>query len=38
MSESVNEKMSSTHSLTNSSSHPPSSPSEIAIRVDQPSE
>lgn len=34
MSESVNEKMSSTHSLTNSSSHPPSSPSEIAIRVD----
>jgi lipopolysaccharide transport system ATP-binding protein len=32
MSESVNEKMSSTHSLTNSSTHPPSS--EIAIRVD----
>ena len=32
MSESVNEKMSSTHSLTNSSTHPPSS--EITIRVD----
>jgi lipopolysaccharide transport system ATP-binding protein len=32
MSESVNEKMCSTHSLTNSSTHPPSP--DIAIRVD----